>query len=96
MGHVFFRRMEELESLLERVDHNSKCQIEELTAKLHSKTSESSGLSLENERLKVLMFFFSLHLLSLCFSKTFYSLHLLSLCFSEIFYSLHLLSLCFS
>ncbi|XP_052789750.1 outer dense fiber protein 2-like isoform X2 [Mya arenaria] len=45
-------RMEELESLLERVDHNSKVQIEELTSKLHSRASEASGLSLENERLK--------------------------------------------
>lgn len=45
--------MEELESLLERVDHNSKVQIEELTARLHTKSSEASGLSLENERLKV-------------------------------------------
>ena len=45
--------MEELESLLERVDHNSKIQIEELTAKLHNRASEASGLSLENERLKV-------------------------------------------
>ncbi|XP_052220728.1 outer dense fiber protein 2-like isoform X8 [Dreissena polymorpha] len=45
-------RMEELESLLERVDHNSKAQIEELTAKLHNRNSEVSGLSLENERLK--------------------------------------------
>lgn len=55
--YYIFSRLEELESLLERVDHNSKCQIEELTAKLHNKSSEVSGLSLENERLKVWQFF---------------------------------------
>ena len=48
-----FRRLEELESLLERVDHNSRSQLEELTAQLHGKSSEVSGLQLENERLKV-------------------------------------------
>jgi hypothetical protein len=50
---IYFRRLEELESLLERVDHNSKAHIEELTAKVHTKSSEASSLSLENERLKV-------------------------------------------
>ena len=42
-----------MESLLERVDHNSRAQAEELTAQLHGKTSEVGGLQLENERLKV-------------------------------------------
>ena len=50
---LIFRRLEQLESLLERVDHNSRSQVEELTAQIHGKTSEVSGLQLENERLKV-------------------------------------------
>ena len=51
--NLIFRRLEQLESLLERVDHNSRSQVEELTAQIHGKTSEVSGLQLENERLKV-------------------------------------------
>ncbi len=46
---------------MERVEDNSKAQVEQTTARLHDKTAESSSLKLENERLKVREFTFVLH-----------------------------------
>ncbi|XP_076436220.1 outer dense fiber protein 2-like isoform X4 [Babylonia areolata] len=46
------RRVEELEMLVDRVENNSKSQVETLTARLHEKASELTSVKLENERLK--------------------------------------------
>ncbi|KAK7095104.1 hypothetical protein V1264_006558 [Littorina saxatilis] len=46
------RRIEELEALVDRVEDNSKAQIESLTARLHDKAADLTTLKLENERLK--------------------------------------------
>ncbi|XP_070176867.1 outer dense fiber protein 2-like isoform X6 [Littorina saxatilis] len=45
-------RIEELEALVDRVEDNSKAQIESLTARLHDKAADLTTLKLENERLK--------------------------------------------
>lgn len=47
------RRVAELENILERLEDDSKIQMESATRKLHEKTTEASSLKLENERLKV-------------------------------------------
>ncbi|XP_070176870.1 outer dense fiber protein 2-like isoform X9 [Littorina saxatilis] len=46
------KRIEELEALVDRVEDNSKAQIESLTARLHDKAADLTTLKLENERLK--------------------------------------------
>ncbi|XP_076436218.1 outer dense fiber protein 2-like isoform X2 [Babylonia areolata] len=46
------KRVEELEMLVDRVENNSKSQVETLTARLHEKASELTSVKLENERLK--------------------------------------------
>ncbi|KAK3587189.1 hypothetical protein CHS0354_016885 [Potamilus streckersoni] len=45
-------RLEELESLLDRVDQSSKSQVDELVGKLHEKTGDLSEVKLENDRLR--------------------------------------------
>ncbi|KAL3872491.1 hypothetical protein ACJMK2_040412 [Sinanodonta woodiana] len=45
-------RLEELESLLDRVDRNSKSQVDELIGKLHEKSGDFSEVKLENDRLR--------------------------------------------
>ncbi|XP_076436219.1 outer dense fiber protein 2-like isoform X3 [Babylonia areolata] len=47
------KRVEELEMLVDRVENNSKSQVETLTARLHEKASELTSVKLENERLKM-------------------------------------------
>ncbi len=52
--HIFgYRRVTELEGIMTRLEETSKTQVEEITARLHEKTSESSAIKLENDRLKV-------------------------------------------
>jgi len=54
IGDYFnFRRVSELENILQNTDESAKSQVEASTAKLHEKTSEAASLKLENERLKV-------------------------------------------
>ena len=38
---------------MDKVESNSKTQVETLTARLHDKSAEVTSLKLENERLKV-------------------------------------------
>ncbi|KAL8602079.1 hypothetical protein ACOMHN_007349 [Nucella lapillus] len=46
------KRVDELECLVDRVENNSKSQVESLTVRLHEKSSDVTTLKLENERLK--------------------------------------------
>ena len=50
---MFSRRLEEVESLMDRVENDAKDQVEVASSKFHEKASEASSLRLENERLKV-------------------------------------------
>ena len=45
--------MTELENIMMSVEDSSKAQVETMTARLHTKTSEAAAIKLENERLKV-------------------------------------------
>lgn len=45
-------RLEEVESLMDRVENDAKDQVEVASSKFHEKASEASSLRLENERLK--------------------------------------------
>lgn len=51
--HSFCRRVEELETLVDRVEEKAKTQVETMTARLHEKSAEVTTLKLEIERLKV-------------------------------------------
>ncbi|XP_041370939.1 outer dense fiber protein 2-like isoform X3 [Gigantopelta aegis] len=46
------RRIKELENLLDRVEENSKSQVDEISVRVHEKNTELSTLRLENDRLK--------------------------------------------
>lgn len=50
---MFSRRLDEVESLMDRVENDAKEQVEVASSKFHEKASEASSLRLENERLKV-------------------------------------------
>ncbi|XP_041370937.1 outer dense fiber protein 2-like isoform X1 [Gigantopelta aegis] len=45
-------RIKELENLLDRVEENSKSQVDEISVRVHEKNTELSTLRLENDRLK--------------------------------------------
>ena len=52
-AYFLYRRIKELENLLDRVEQNSKCHTDEISARVLEKNTELSTLRLENDRLKV-------------------------------------------
>ena len=48
-----YRRLAELESLLQRVEDDSKVTLESVNTRIHEKTAEADTYRMDNDRLKV-------------------------------------------